>query len=128
MPKQYNCENCGFFTKYKNRIDYHINKRRSCGIEHINFKRLKQNDDLPSDEKDETHELLDDNKIKESELEELKLLLEIKEQTLNERENELIQKENTLERCIQKLANERKTLTHKPVSSQTKQTPKIIFQ
>lgn len=126
MPKLYNCETCGFSTKYKNRIDYHINKRRNCGIEHVNFKRLddkplKENDDeLPSEECDVLlTDVLDDLKTKQKDLNDLKLLLETKEQTLTQRENELINRENKLHEYIQKLAKDKQNVNNNPVITQT---------
>lgn len=126
MPKIYNCETCGFSTKYKNRIDYHINKRRNCGIEHINFKRKESDDELPSEESDVLlTDVLDDLKTKQKELNDLKLLLETKEQTLTQRENELIYREKKLNEYIQKLAKDKQNVNTNPVitQSQTHQRP-----
>jgi hypothetical protein len=117
MPKQYNCETCGFSTKYKNRIDYHINKRRSCGIEHINFKREeteKEYDDLPSDD-----DVLNDLKTMQTELNGLKILLNEKEQTLTQRENEITRRELKLNEIIQNEKNKKPV----PVINQTHQRP-----
>jgi len=120
MPKLFNCETCGFSTKYKNRIDYHINKRRTCGVEIIKYKRDENDKDekIPSD--DETDDVLladvlDDLKLKQNELNELKLLLETKEQTLTQRENEIKIRELKLSEYLQKLANEKKSLNANPV-------------
>ena len=119
MPKQYNCETCGFSTKYKNRIDYHINKRRSCGIEQINFCPSRAFAECNKrDAIDELNEL--------TELDKLKILLENKEQTLIQRENEVQIRENEIQireiKFNEIILNQKKS---KHVNSQI--PPKIIF-
>ena len=86
--KMYNCEECGFSTKYKNRIKYHINVRRKCGIENINFKRnLDENNE--QDNSDKYSEIIDTINKRQTELDEQEQALKSKEETISQRENDI---------------------------------------
>ena len=86
--KIYNCEECGFSTKYKNRIKYHINVRRKCGIENINFKR-ECDDNNEQDKSNKYSEIIDTINTRQSELDEQEQELKNKTDALNMRENEI---------------------------------------
>jgi vacuolar-type H+-ATPase subunit I/STV1 len=86
--KIYNCEECGFSTKYKNRIKYHINVRRKCGIENINFKRNTE-DNNEQDKSDKYSEIIDTINKKQSELDEQEQTLKSKMETIAQRENDI---------------------------------------
>ena len=87
----YNCEECGFSTKYKNRIKYHINVRRKCGIENINFKRnLDENNE--QDNSDKYSEIIDTINKRQTELDEQEQALKSKEETISQREIEMNKK------------------------------------
>ena len=97
--KMYNCEECGFSTKYKNRIKYHINVRRKCGIENINFKRnLDENNE--QDNSDKYSEIIDTINKRQTELDEQEQALKSKEETISQRE---IQINNKILRVQDKL-------------------------
>ena len=68
--KIYNCEECGFSTKYKNRINYHINVRRKCGIENINFKRECDDNAQENPELNKYSEIINTINTRQSELDE----------------------------------------------------------
>jgi DNA repair exonuclease SbcCD ATPase subunit len=89
--KIYNCEECGFSTKYKNRIKYHINVRRKCGIENINFKR-ECDDNNEQDKSDKYSEIIDTINKKQTELDEQEQALKSKEETISQREIEINKK------------------------------------
>ena len=86
--KIYNCEECGFSTKYKNRIKYHINVRRKCGIENINFKR-ECDDNNEQDKSNKYSEIIDTINTRQSELDEQEQELKNKTDALNMREIEI---------------------------------------
>ncbi len=87
----YNCEECGFSTKYKNRIKYHINVRRKCGIENINFKRnLDENNE--QDNSDKYSEIIDTINKRQTELDEQEQSLKSKEETISQREIDINKK------------------------------------
>lgn len=83
--KIYNCEECGFSTKYKNRIKYHINVRRKCGIENINFKRNPE-DNNELENPDKYSEIIDTINKRQTELDEQEQALKSKEETISQRE------------------------------------------
>lgn len=89
MPKVYNCEDCGFSTKYKNRIDYHLNVRRKCGIENINFKRDCEDNVQENPELKKYSEIIDAINARQIELNEQEQELKTKEEAIKMREIEL---------------------------------------
>ena len=86
--KIYNCEECGFSTKYKNRINYHINVRRKCGIENINFKR-ECDDNNEQDNSNKYDEIIDTINARQNELDEQEQELKNKTDALNMKEKEI---------------------------------------
>ena len=88
--KTYNCEECGYSTKYKHRIKYHLNVRRSCGIENINFKR--ECDDNEQDNSDKYSEIIDTINKRQTELDEQEQALKSKMETIAQRENDINKK------------------------------------
>ena len=89
--KTYNCEECGYSTKYKHRIKYHLNVRRSCGIENINFKR-ECDDNNEQDNSDKYSEIIDTINKRQTELDEQEQALKSKEETISQREIEMNKK------------------------------------
>lgn len=89
MPKVYNCEDCGFSTKYKNRIDYHLNVRRKCGIENINFKRECDDNTQEKPETNKYSEIIDTINTRQIELDEQEQELKNKMEAIKMREIEL---------------------------------------
>jgi oligoendopeptidase F len=87
--KIYNCEECGFSTKYKNRIKYHINVRRKCGIENINFKRECDDNVQENPELNKYSEIIDTINTRQNELDEQEQALKSKEETISQREIEI---------------------------------------
>jgi hypothetical protein len=88
--KTYNCEECGYSTKYKHRIKYHLNVRRSCGIEDINLKRDCNNNELENPDK--YSEIIDAINTRQTELDEQEQSLKSKEETISQREIEINKK------------------------------------
>lgn len=86
MPKVYNCEDCGFSTKYKNRIDYHLNVRRKCGIEHINFKRECDDNTQENPELKKYSEIIDTINTRQNELDIQEQELKNKMEAISQRE------------------------------------------
>ena len=86
--KTYNCEECGYSTKYKHRIKYHLNVRRSCGIENINFKR-DCDDNNEQDQTDTYSEIIDTINKRQTELDEQEQELKNRTEALNMRENDI---------------------------------------
>ena len=89
MPKVYNCEDCGFSTKYKNRIDYHLNVRRKCGIENINFKRDCDDNTQENPELKKYSEIIDTINTRQNELDIQEQELKTKEEAIKMREIEI---------------------------------------
>ena len=87
--KIYNCEECGFSTKYKNRINYHINVRRKCGIENINFKRECDDNAQENPELNKYSEIINTINTRQSELDEQEQTLKSKMETIAQRENDI---------------------------------------
>jgi len=87
--KTYNCEECGYSTKYKHRIKYHLNVRRSCGIEDIN---LKRDNELDNPELNKYSEIIDTINNRQNELDEQEQALKSKEETISQREIEVNKK------------------------------------
>ena len=85
--KIYNCEECGYSTKYKHRIKYHLNVRRSCGIEDINLNRDCSNNALENPDK--YSEIIDTINARQNELDEQEQALKSKEETISQREIEI---------------------------------------
>ena len=120
----YNCEECGFSTKYKNRIKYHINVRRKCGIENINFKRnLYENNE--QDNSDKYSEIIDTINKRQSELDEQEQTLKSKMETITQRENDI---NNKILRVQEKLkdinANKQNEYTLALSREQNRNTPR----
>jgi carboxypeptidase C (cathepsin A) len=87
--KMYNCEECGFSTKYKNRIKYHINVRRKCGIENINFKRECDDNVQEIPELNKYSEIIDTINARQTKLDEKEQALKSKMETIAQRENDI---------------------------------------
>ena len=90
--KTYNCAECGYSTKYKHRIKYHLNVRRSCGIENINFKRECDDNVQENPELNKYSEIIDTINNRQNELDEQEQALKSKEETISQREIEVNKK------------------------------------